>query len=143
MTPHHSLFFENVVWYFHAMNEAEGVRFDKWLWAVRLYKTRALAATACKLGHVTVDGQPVKPARDIRLGETIQAKTGEITRTVKVLQLLGNRVGAARVKEFAEDLTPASEYEKQREIKLAPLFHRPKGSGRPTKKERRELDKLL
>lgn len=125
------------------MNEATGVRFDKWLWAVRLFKTRSLAASACRLGQVTVEGQPVKPARDVRVGETIAARTGDITRTVKVLQLLENRVGAPRVKEFAEDLTPASEYEKLKNGKLPPLFVRPKGAGRPTKKDRRTLDKYL
>jgi ribosome-associated heat shock protein Hsp15 len=125
------------------MNEVTGVRFDKWLWAVRLYKTRSLAATACRLGQVTVDGQPVKPAREVRPGETVRTRTGDITRTVRVIQTLESRVSAARVKEFAEDLTPASEYEKLKVVKLAPLFHRPKGAGRPTKKERRELDKYL
>ena len=125
------------------MNEATGIRFDKWLWAVRLYKTRSLAASACRLGQVKVEGQPVKPARDVRIGETISAKTGDITRTVKVIQLLENRVGAPKVREFAEDLTPASEYEKLRENKLAPIFYRPKGTGRPTKKDRRAMDKYL
>lgn len=126
------------------MNEPLSVRFDKWLWAVRLYKTRSLAATACRLGHVTVDGQPVKAARDVRVGETIQAKTGEILRTVMVLKLLDHRVGAAAVKDYAEDKTPESEYQKQREKShLPPLFFRPKGAGRPTKKERRQLDEFL
>jgi ribosome-associated heat shock protein Hsp15 len=122
------------------MNETPSVRFDKWLWAVRLYKTRAQAAEACRHGQVTIEGQPVKASRDVKIGETIQARASEITRTVKVLQLLNHRIGADLVKDYAEDHTPVAEYEKRREAK--PLFSRPKGAGRPTKKDRRALDKF-
>ena len=122
------------------MNETPSVRFDKWLWAVRLYKTRAQAAEACRHGQVTIEGQPVKASRDVKIGETIQARAPEITRTVKVLQLLNHRIGADLVKDYAEDHTPVAEYEKRREAK--PLFSRPKGAGRPTKKDRRALDKF-
>jgi ribosome-associated heat shock protein Hsp15 len=124
------------------MNEATSVRFDKWLWAVRLYKTRSLAADACRFGHVTVAGQTVKAAREVKVGEMIQIKTPDITRTVKVLRLLHNRIGAQLVKEYVEDHTPPSEYEKQRHAHLQPLFSRPKGAGRPTKKERRDLERF-
>jgi ribosome-associated heat shock protein Hsp15 len=116
------------------------VRFDKWLWAARLFKTRAQAADACRQGHVSAGGQPVKPSRDVKVGEMVQIRTGGITRTVKVLQLLEHRVGAGLVKDYAEDHTPDSEYEKLRASRLEPLFYRPKGAGRPTKKERRALD---
>ena len=119
------------------------MRIDKWLWAVRLYKTRSLATDACKAGHVTVNGQPVKPARDVRVGELMCALTGEVRRTLRVLALVEQRVGAPLVKEFAEDLTPPAELEKQRDPALRPLFLRPKGAGRPTKKERRELEEFL
>ena len=119
------------------------MRIDKWLWAVRLFKTRSLATEACKAGHVTVDGHAVKPARDVRIGETITALTGDVRRTLRVLALLEQRVGAPLVKQCAEDLTPAAELEKQRDPALRPLFHRPKGAGRPTKKERRELEEFL
>jgi ribosome-associated heat shock protein Hsp15 len=122
------------------VSEGVSVRFDKWLWAVRLYKTRTEAADACRNGRVTVDGHPVKPSREVHIGETVQARTGEITRTVKVLQCLENRVGAALVKNYAEDHTPAAEYEKGCEPRFQPLFQRPKGAGRPTKKERRKMD---
>jgi ribosome-associated heat shock protein Hsp15 len=118
------------------------VRIDKWLWAVRIFKTRSLATTACRNGRVTIGGQPVKPGRDVHIGELIIAQTGDIKRTVKVLAPLEQRVGAAVVKDFAEDLTPASEYEKPRDPILQPLFRRPKGAGRPTKKDRRTMDKL-
>ena len=125
------------------MSAPESVRIDKWLWAVRLYKTRSLATEACKAGHVTVNGQPVKPARDVRVGETVCALTGEVRRTLRVLALVEQRVGAPLVKQFAEDLTPAEELAKQRDPGARPLFLRPKGAGRPTKKERRELEEFL
>ena len=113
------------------------MRVDKWLWAVRLFRTRTLASAACRAGQVTIAGQTIKPSREVRLGDLIIAGNGEIHRTVKVLGLLERRVGAEAAKEFAQDLTPASEYEKQRQPQLQPLFYRPKGAGRPTKKERR------
>ncbi len=120
----------------------QSVRIDKWLWAVRIYKTRTLAAAACRNGRVTISGQPVKPSREVRINDLILAQNGDITRTMKVLGLLERRVGAAAVAEFAEDLTPPSEYEKPKSPVLPPLFHRPKGMGRPTKKDRRALGKL-
>jgi ribosome-associated heat shock protein Hsp15 len=120
------------------------VRIDKWLWSVRLFKSRSLAATACSAGKVQVGGQPVKPSRSVKPGEVITAATGEIMRTVKVTALLEKRVGAKLVSQFMEDLTPASEYQKPREKNfLIPIFHRPKGSGRPTKKERRNMNPFL
>ena len=124
------------------MNPPASVRIDKWLWAVRIYKTRGLATTACREGRVTIAGQSVKPSRDVKLNDLILARNGDITRTIKVLGLLEQRVAAPAAKEFAEDLTPASEYEKRREPVLQPLFHRPKGTGRPTKKDRRKLGKI-
>ena len=124
------------------MNETPSVRFDKWLWAVRLFKTRAQAADACRHGQVTIEGQPVKASRDVKIGEIIQARTPEITRTVKVLQLLDHRIGAGLVKDYAEDHTPVAAYEKRREVNSKTLFSRPKGAGRPTKKDRRAFDKF-
>jgi len=120
------------------------VRMDKWLWAVRLFKSRSLAAAACGAGKVKVGEQMVKASRSVKLGEVITAITGEMTRTVKVTALLEKRVGAKLVGQFMEDLTPASEFEKPREKNfLIPIFHRPKGSGRPTKKERRSMKPFL
>jgi ribosome-associated heat shock protein Hsp15 len=124
------------------MNPPTSVRIDKWLWAVRIYKTRSLATAACREGRVTIGGQAVKPSRDIKIDDLILAKTGAITRTIKVLDLLEQRVGAQVSKGYAEDLTPASEYEKAKEPALRPLFDRPKGMGRPTKKERRQMGKF-
>ena len=117
----------------------DSVRIDKWLWAVRLYQTRSQAAAACAGGHVHIAGQPVKPSRSLRVGDVVCARAGEINRTVKVLALLEHRVGAKLVPQFLEDLTPAAEYEKERERNFAPPVFRPKGAGRPTKKERRSL----
>jgi len=118
------------------------VRIDKWLWAVRIYKTRSLATAACREGGVTIAGQAVKPSREVKINDLILAKNGDVTRTIKVLGVLERRVGAQVVKSFAEDLTPKSEYEKPRDPVLQPLFYRPKGAGRPTKKDRRKLGKI-
>jgi ribosome-associated heat shock protein Hsp15 len=115
------------------------VRIDKWLWSIRLYKTRGLATEACRSGRVTIEGKAVKPARDVKIHDLIVAKNGDLTRTVKVIALLDKRVSASVVPEYAEDLTPAAEYEKPRDPVLEPIFFRPKGAGRPTKKERRAL----
>ncbi len=124
------------------MTAPESVRIDKWLWAVRIYKTRSLATTACREGRVTIGGQAAKASRDVKINDLILAKNGDITRTIKVLALLEQRVGAPVVKQFAEDLTPASEYQKQREPVLEPFFFRPKGAGRPTKKDRRAMERF-
>ncbi len=116
---------------------------DKWLWAVRIFKTRSLASDACRQGHVTVAGQPVKPARDVKVNEVVVVKKDDLTRTYKVLQLLQQRVGAPAAREYFEDQTPESELQKAREPRLKPLFFRPKGMGRPTKKERRAINDIL
>ena len=119
------------------------VRIDKWLWAVRVYKSRSLATAACSAGKVRIAGQSLKPSRSVRVGDVITAGTGDITRTVRVVALLDRRVGAKIVPEYMEDLTPQSEYDKPREPNFRPLVLRPKGAGRPTKKDRRKLDELL
>ena len=121
------------------MNEA-AVRIDKWLWAVRVFKTRAIAAEACQKGHVSILGHPVKASRDVRVGDVIVLKKEHLTRTFKVLRVIEQRVGAPVAKECAEDLTPASEFQKPRDPYFAPIAPRPKGSGRPTKKDRRIMD---
>lgn len=118
------------------------VRVDKWLWAVRLFKTRTLAIAACNAGHVKVGDQRIKPSRSVHPGETLTVLAGETHRTVKVLALLERRVGAAMVPEYLEDLTPPEELQKPREPVLQPLFQRPKGSGRPTKRDRRLLERM-
>lgn len=125
------------------MNSATAVRVDKWLWAVRLFKTRSQATRACDAGHVKVAGQSVKPARAVRPGEEIAALCAGVRRTVKVLAALEQRVGAARVAEFMEDRTPPEEFRRAREQREAPILKYPKGWGRPTKKQRRAMVGLL
>ncbi len=117
-------------------------RIDKWLWAVRLFKTRSLAASACRDGQVLVGEQRVKPARLVRVGEMIGAKVGGVQRTVRVLAFPRSRVSAKMVKDFMEDLTPAAEFEKAREAAKLVTFTWPKGTGRPTKKNRRLWEKF-
>jgi ribosome-associated heat shock protein Hsp15 len=116
------------------------MRLDQWLWAVRVFKTRTSAADGIKASHVTVNGQTAKPAREVRLGETIVAQVGHLTRTVRVLAMPASRVGAKLVAQFAEDLTPPEEYAKRREPNFIPIMLRPKGAGRPTKRDRRQID---
>ena len=104
---------------------------------MRLYKTRSLASAACDAGHVKVNGHPCKPARPVRAGDVLIAQAGGIQRTVRVLDVLENRVGAKLVARYLDDQTPPAEFEKLKLNRLAPIGHRPKGAGRPTKKERR------
>ena len=121
-------------------NEA---RLDNWLWAVRLFKTRSLAAAACRDGQVLIGGQRVKPARTPHVGELIAAKVAGVQRTVKVLGSPPGRISAKLVPDFMEDLTPAEEFEKARVIaSTPPPFAWGKGQGRPTKKNRRLWEKF-
>ena len=121
---------------------SDSVRIDKWLWAVRVFKTRSLASKCCLHGHVTILGQAVKPSRSVRVNDVIAVKKDQMTRTFKVLQTIEQRVGAPAAKECVEDQTPAAEFEKPRE-KYIPAFVRPKGAGRPTKKERRQMEAVI
>lgn len=118
-------------------------RIDKWLWAVRLFKTRSLAADACKAGSVEIGGHAVKPARDVHAGETIVVKQGLIVRTLRVIGIPPGRVGAKLVATYCEDLTPPSEFEKVKEQRVQQTLARAKGSGRPTKRDRRAMDRLF
>ena len=118
------------------------MRLDQWLWAVRVFKTRSLAAEAIKAGHVHIDGLPCKPAREVRPGDTVVAQVGIMTRTVRYLADPPSRVGAKLVPQFAEDLTPPEEYARRPEPSLLPPMFRPRGTGRPTKRERRDTDRI-
>ncbi len=120
----------------------QSVRLDKWLWAVRLYKSRSIATDACTNGKVQVNGQPAKASRILKVGDVITA-SAEIKRTIKVIALLEKRVGAKLVSTYFEDLTPASEYSKPKDKYFQPFAFRPKGSGRPTKKDRRNIEGFL
>jgi len=118
-------------------------RLDKWLWAVRLFKTRSLAATAIRAGAVAINEQPTKPSREVHVGEIVTVAQGLITRTLRVVGSPASRVGAKLVPEYCTDLTPPEEFEKLRVSRLERVLARPKGSGRPTKRERREVDRLF
>jgi len=119
------------------------MRLDKWLWAVRVFKTRTLAAEACKAGHVKVDGATAKPAHEVRPGESIVVTLASMTRTLKALAAPASRVSGKLVPSFAEDLTPPEEFARQRQQHVTPSGLRPKGAGRPTKRERRDLERML
>lgn len=123
------------------------MRLDLWLWAVRAFKTRPLAAAAIRGGKVKVEGQPVKPAHTVRSGQTITVRmdAGDVpwTRTLKAVDFPSSRVGAKLVSLYAEDHTPPAERAKSElRISLQPGF-RPQGTGRPTKQERRAIDEML
>jgi ribosome-associated heat shock protein Hsp15 len=118
-------------------------RLDKWLWAVRIFKTRGLAIDACRAGSVQVGGLPAKPSRDVRGGETITVHQGLITRTLLVRSIPLRRVGPKLVAGFCDDQTPPEEFAKARKDPVQQILAREKGSGRPTKRERREIDRLF
>jgi len=120
----------------------EEVRIDKWLWSVRIYKTRNLAIDACKAGKVKIDGNAVKPSRIVKEGDVISVSLGPLNKTIRVKQLLHNRISAKLVIDFLEDLTPAEEYERIEFMKEFNAERRERGIGRPTKKDRREIDRL-
>jgi ribosome-associated heat shock protein Hsp15 len=126
------------------MESAAEVRIDKWLWAVRIFKTRSLATTACRAGHVKMNGENLKPSHTVKVGQIFAVRTAELTRTLKVTALLDKRVGAKLVSDYMEDLTPAAEYLRAAEDRTLPQApRRAKGAGRPTKKERRQLESLF
>ena len=118
------------------------VRMDKWLWAVRIFKTRSKAADACSGNKVMVDGEPVKPARSVRVGEVVEVKHPPIIRTYKVLGLLERRVAAKIAVEFVEETTPPEELDKLKRHGATVFEYRDRGLGRPTKKDIRAINKL-
>jgi len=122
------------------------VRLDKWLWATRVYKTRTDAADACRGSAVRVNGNIAKPSAKLHVGDTVVARTKTLTRTLHVVGLTEKRIAAPLVAEYIEDRTPESEYEAAREKRAnARLFnHKSSGrSGRPTKKDRRDIERLI
>lgn len=123
------------------IHTVDKVRIDKWLWSVRLYKTRSQAADACNAGKVKIDGANCKAAREIKLGQVVHAKIGILLKEVVVIALIDKRVGAKLVPECYKDLTPQAEYEKIKALKMR-FESRPSGIGRPTKKDYREIEKL-
>jgi ribosome-associated heat shock protein Hsp15 len=118
------------------------VRIDKWLWAVRIFKTRTVALEACKKNRVAVNDVPAKPSRMIRTGDIISVRKPPVTYSFKVLGLTANRIGAKLVVEYVENITPPEQYEILNLQKISGFIDRAKGTGRPTKKERRDLDEF-
>ena len=118
-------------------------RLDKWLWSVRVFKTRPLATAACRAGHVMINDLEAKPGRDVHVGETITVRVGVITRTLKVTGLPRSRLAAKQLPEYMTDLTPAAEYERAKQAGIEHMLARERGKGRPTKKDRREMGRLF
>ena len=121
------------------MNE---VRIDKWLWAMRVFKTRTIATDACKKGRVMMGGAAVKPSRTIKAGDVIDVKKPPITYTFRVKALTQNRLGARLVPDYLENITPESQYELLEMTKISGFVDRRKGLGRPTKREGRKLSEF-
>ncbi len=122
------------------MNE---VRVDKWLWATRIFKTRSIAAEACKKGKVFMRDTAIKPSAMVKVGDIIKVRKPPVTFSFEVLDLTQNRVGAKLVQNFMKNVTPPEEYEALELQKLSGYIDRAKGTGRPTKKERRDLEQFI
>ncbi len=116
------------------------MRIDKYLWCVRYYKTRSLATTACKKGHIKVNGAVVKPSRDVYATDTIELRKNQINYKLTINDIPPNRVSAKLVDIYRVDTTPKTEFESQELLKYAKDYYRKKGTGRPTKKDRRDID---
>lgn len=122
------------------MNEA---RIDKWLWAARIFKTRSIAANACKNGRVTLNGVNLKPSRTIKEGDVVSVKKPPVTYSFKVLKTIEQRVGAKLLPEIYENVTDPKQYELLQMSRISGFIDRAHGTGRPTKKERRALDAFV
>ena len=121
---------------------AEDTRIDKYLWAIRVFKTRSEATEACKGGKIRLNGHDVKPSRTIKAGDTISARKGPVTYTYKVIEAADKRMGAKLVPNFMQNITTPDQYEILEMNKISGFVNRAKGLGRPTKKDRRELEQF-
>ena len=119
------------------------VRIDKWLWCVRIYKTRTVAADAVKMNRVSVNGAWVKASYDVKVGDVVDVRKGQITFKFRVLELVTGRQPAREVARYAENITPPSELDKMMVPRETLFISRDRGTGRPTKKERRDIDALM
>lgn len=122
---------------------ADIARIDKWLWAARIFKTRSIAADACKNGRVTIKGINVKPSHTIKAGEVVSVKKPPITYSFEVLQTIEKRVGTKLVPEVYKNVTDAKQYELLEMSRISGFVDRARGTGRPTKKDRRQLDAFV
>ena len=119
------------------------VRVDKFLWAMRIYKTRSIATDACKCGRIKINGMEVKPSRTFHVGDVFTVRKGPITYTYRILQLWGNRLGAKLVPEYLQDITPKEQLELLELARYAAQSGRDRGTGRPTKKDRRDIEQFF
>lgn len=124
------------------MKQESPIRIDKWLWAARIFKTRTQAADACRKGRVKIDEQVVKASRELKAGELVTIKLDQLTKTVKVIDVIKNRVSAKMLDDVYEDCTPDEEYERLQMLREFNYERRDRGIGRPTKKERRLIENL-
>lgn len=124
------------------MPNKEKLRIDKYLWAIRIFKTRTLAADACKAGRVKLDNQNIKPSHEVKMAEVYQVSKGIERKVLKVTGLLESRTDAKTALNFYEDLTPVEQTQAFKSMFHAPILKRDRGTGRPTKKDRREIDDL-
>lgn len=122
---------------------AETARIDKWLWAARIFKTRSIASDACKNGRVTIEGVNMKPSRSVKVGDVVSVKKPPITYSFKVLKTIEQRVGAKLLPEIYENVTDPKQYELLEMSRISGFVDRARGTGRPTKKERRALDAFV
>ncbi len=124
--------------------QGEGLaRIDKWLWAARIFKTRSIAADAIKNGRVSIQGMNVKPSRMVKVGEVISVRKPPVTYSFKILKTIEQRVGAKLIPEVYENVTPPDQYELLEMNRISGFVNRQRGTGRPTKKERRALDEFV
>lgn len=119
------------------------VRIDKYLWAMRIYKTRSIASDACKNGRITMNGIQLKPSRTFHIGDIFSVRKGPITYTYRVLQLSENRLGAKLVPDYIQDITSPAQLEILELARLAGQSGRDRGTGRPTKKDRRDIETFM
>ena len=118
------------------------VRIDKFLWSVRIYKTRTVAAEECEKHHVLVNGMEVKPSRNVRVGDRLTVKKLPVVHTYEIIQLVDKRQSASLVKNYIMDTTPQDELDKAEIARTTAFVQRDRGAGRPTKKERRDIEKM-
>ncbi len=120
----------------------KGVRIDKYLWSIRMYKTRSLATDACKRGRVVINNVDAKPSKEVEVDDIISFRVENMMKTLRVIGLIEKRVSFSLATQYYEDITPQEEYDKLKKIRETNIEYRPKGLGRPTKKERRRIDWL-
>lgn len=136
--------FEDAIYKFHILaernNQKYNMRIDKYLWAIRMFKTRSIATEACKKGQVKINSNNIKPAKDIYIGEKITVRKNQINYQLEVLDIPPSRVGAKLVDLYRKDTTPKEVFEHLELLKQSKDYYRQKGVGRPSKKDRRDIE---